>query len=136
MSAIKDFLESDTQPVDELSAEELRTIVSGYRALVNMIPLEVTEWLIRIGEPFRILTRKYEPKTGVLANVKFEPVEFALSVMEPAFDPIRGQRLMESKTIILGDDSVLYFEDVEWSQPFEDWVSENQLGEQSLDVGV
>lgn len=134
MGALQDFLAADREPVDNMTAEEMAVELQGWRAFIGMVPPEVVEWVIRLGEPFRFITRKYEPKTGVLTAVKFEPVEFQLELLEPSFDPVRGNRLIEQKILTLGEDAVLYFEDVLWKQDFEDWQSENDLAQESLDL--
>ena len=134
MGALKDFLSLERVATSEMMIDDLRGECDGWRALLNMLPLEVIEWVIRLGEPFRIVNRKYEASTGVLTNVKFEATEFQLELLGTHFDAVRAERLLERKLVTIGVEACLYFEDIYSSQPYEQWQEEENLGPESLDV--
>ena len=133
MGALKDFIIAERPPTNEMSLEDLQAECGGWRAFVNMVPNEVMEWVVRMGEPYRLMTRKYEPKTGTVTNVKFEAVEWQLELVEPAFDSLRGNTLIEVKVLTIPKEAVLYGEEIIDSQPREDWEVEQNLALQSLE---
>ena len=133
MGALKDFINQDKQATEDMEHAELAAEVGGWRALCSMIPNEVLEWVVRLGEPYRLITRKYEPKSGVLTRVKFEVLEFDLELQEPSFDSVRGVGLIEFKVLTIGKEAVLYGEEILTSQDREDWEEERNLGAQSLE---
>ena len=133
MGALKDFINQEKQSTEDMTHEELAAEVGGWRALCNMLPNEVLEWVVRLGEPYRLITRKYEPKTGLLTRVKFEVLEFDVELQEQSFDSVRGVSLIEYKLLTIGKEAVLYGEEIITSQDREDWEEEINLGAQSLE---
>ena len=133
MGALKDFINQEKQNTEDMAHEELAAEVSGWRALCRMLPTEVLEWIVRLGEPYRLITRKYEPKTGILTRVKFEVLEFDVELEEQSFDSVRGVSLIEFKVLTIGKEAVLYGEEIITSQDREDWEEEQNLGAQSLE---
>lgn len=133
MGALKDFLGAERSSTESMTAEELAVELNGFRALWAMMPQEVIDWVIRLNEPFHIVTRKYETKAGVLVNVRFEPVEFSIEVLEPGYDSVRGVRLLEAKVITMGKDAVLMYEDVLNTQDYSAWEDEQSLASVSLE---
>ena len=136
MGALKDFINQEKQATEDMAHEELAAEVSGWRALCRMLPTEVLEWIVRLGEPYRLITRKYEPKTGILTRVKFEVLEFDVELEEQSFDSVRGVSLIEFKVLTIGKEAVLYGEEIITSQDREDWEEERNLGAQSLERTV
>lgn len=134
MGAIKEFLALDHAPLEEMSVDDLRAECGGWRTIAQMIPPDVLLWVSRLGEAFRIITRKYEPKTGILTNVTFVPKMYSLDLTEASHDSIRGVRLIERKTLEISEDAVLYVEEIETSEDFEDWEAAQNLAATSLDV--
>lgn len=134
MGALKDFLETESQPVEEMTVDDMQQVIAGYRATIALVPLEVMEWMLQLNEPVRLINRKYEVKAGILTAIKFDVSEYSVYCLEPSFDAVRGVRLIEQKVITIPQDAVLYTEAVEWSRDYEDWHTEQELGEMSLDV--
>lgn len=133
MGALKEFLQAERSSTDDMSIEELQSEVQGFRAMVEVMPPEILEWMCRIGEPFRVVTRKYEAKTGVLTHVSMEPKDFTLLLVETGFDMLRGTRTIEEKRLTIGPEIVAYYEDVYDIGDYEDWQAEQALASQTLE---
>ena len=136
MGAIKDFLTLDHASLEDMTLDDLKAECAGWRVVTSMLPSDVLLWVSRLGEPFRVITRKYEGKAGILTNVVFGVESYSLELTEAGFDALHGQRIVESKVLEISHDAVLYVEDILDSQAFDEWATDEILAEQSLDVGV
>lgn len=133
-SEVREFLAVDKVPVTEMTLEDLQAEVEGWRMVTQMLPLEIYQWLARMHEVIRITQRNYTGHMGILLGVKFEVTEYTLGLRETAFDPLRGKRIVEDKTLTIPANAVLFFEAIEDQKDYDPEAEDAALAAQELNV--
>ena len=131
-SPIRDFLQIDQMSTNEMSNEELRAEVEGWRMVISMVPNNVLEWVARLREIVRFTNRRYEGNVGVLLSFKMEPTEFTIGLQSLAWDSIKGRNMLESKTLVIPTGALMYQEFIDDIAEFNQVDDEEELGAQSL----
>ena len=129
---IREFLDLERHPVDELTNEELASEVDGWRVVFSLLPREVAEWMARLHGVVRFTKRNYQGSTGVLLGFKLEATEFTIGIVETAFDSLKGERVIEDKILQIPAGAVMYVEFIGDVSPYDSAQTEEALAVETL----
>lgn len=132
-SEIRDFLEIEKRPVDEMDAAELAAEVEGWRYLIAMLPSEVLEWSARLHETIRFTKRNYQGSAGILIGFKLEALEFTIALREGYFDSLTGVRMVEDKILTIPANFIAYYEVIGDRQEYDVQQEDAALAATSLE---
>jgi len=98
------------RPLEELTEDELRQECQGWRRLWTWIPEDCRYYLLRIGNPARIVTRQYRGYLGTLGQPHFQVTELEVNVVSKEYNPEDGHYYWETKTLRLPVGAIAHIE--------------------------
>lgn len=134
-SVVREFLEIEKRPVNDMALDELSSEVEGWRAVYSFMPREALEWMARLHEVVRFTKRNYQGSVGILLGFKLEATEYTIGLTESAYDTLHGKRIIEDKILVIPAAMVAYTEFIEDSRDFDPLQNEADLAGVSLETG-
>ena len=106
----KTFLDQIQLPPTKLSIKQLREREEFWRAIWSWIDDEVKYFVLRVGQPIRVVRRDYKGTVGELGTVKFEKAEIEVKVYEKVYNYSDGKYHWEDKVVKIPSGAIQFLE--------------------------
>jgi len=112
--------------LDKMSKAELKRELELHRRLFQWLNDEARYFLVRIGQPIRIVRRDYKEYLGELLQPTFSLNELEVGVYQKVYDYNTGKYMMEKKIIKVPVSAIFAYEFIQTRTPAEE-VDESEL---------